>query len=199
MLGIVFCISSCGIVTVSSWIFIFFPKHCWNVYDKHEPLAYTTERSGAVKSKDRGDQNISPKWETNHPGKIFYSIFMDILARWDVVFSYWNHKISIYKWYVSGAGKFSSMSQQCSGFTDTVSCCLFSKKWGLIMEEDVAHQTTLLSLQNAKETIVFHRHSLDSNSESFACLYILREENRLHPALSILIFNTLYKMLCDSL
>jgi len=67
------------------------------------------------------------------------------------------------------------------------------------MEEDVAHQTTLLSLQNAKETIVFHRHSLDSNSESFACLYILREENRLHPALSILIFNTLYKMLCDSL
>jgi hypothetical protein len=51
------------------------------------------------------------------------------------------------------------------------------------MVEETAHQTTLLSLQNAKETLAFHRHSLDSNSEHFACLYILSEENSLHPAL----------------
>jgi hypothetical protein len=48
--------------------------------------------------------------ETNHPGKIFYSIFIDIIARWDVVFSYWNHAISIYKWYVSGTRKFSNLT-----------------------------------------------------------------------------------------
>jgi len=55
------------------------------MYDKQELLAYTTERSQAVKSKDHGDQKISRNWETNHPGKIFYSIFIDIIARWDLV------------------------------------------------------------------------------------------------------------------
>lgn len=68
--------------------------------------------------------------------------------------------------------------------------------------------TTLLSLQNEKDTHAFHKHALDSNSGSFACSHILREDNRLHPELLIgswlldlcfVTLNTIYKTVSDSL
>lgn len=67
------------------------------------------------------------------------------------------------------------------------------------MVEDIAYHTTLLSVENEKETPAFHKHSVDSNSENFACSHILSEENRLHPLLLILTLNTLYRIVCDSL
>jgi hypothetical protein len=36
------------------------------VYDKHEPLAYTTEISGAEKSKAHEDQKMSPNAQPLH-------------------------------------------------------------------------------------------------------------------------------------